>query len=217
MVVRSDRRIGPSAVERSAPSATGAMAAAAETLQSHLEFVLEERAGRLNAEQRRFLDVALRYGDHLVRLVEDLRTIALAESGELEIAVGEVDLAAVAQSAVEQVWPVAHVEGKAIDVRSDGPVTIDADRRWVGRAVVALLADAVEAAAPGGSVTLDLLDGALELGYESDGRPGDVPLALADAVARLHGGELVLGRESGATSVRLRFPPAGAAALAPAA
>lgn len=213
MVVRGDRRIGPSAVERSAPSATGAMAAAAETLQSHLEFVLDDRAGGLNPEQRRFLDVALRYGDRLVRLVEDLRTIALAESGELEVALGEVDLAAVARSAVEHVWPVARVEGKAVDLRDDGPAAIEADRRWIGRAVVALLADAVEAAAPGGSVGLDVLDGSLELRYEGGQPPGDLPLALADAVARLHGGELVLGRDGGATSVRLRFPPAGTAAF----
>jgi hypothetical protein len=216
MVVRTDRRIGPSAVERSAPAATGAMAAAAETLQSHLEFVLEERAGYLNAEQRRFLDVAVRHGDRLVRLVEDLRTMALAESGELEAALGRVDLAAVAQSAVEHVWPVAHVEGKALDLRSDGPVTIQADLRWVERAVVGLLADAVDATVPGASIRLAVRDGSLELGYESAQPPGDVPLALADAVARLHGGELVVGREGSAISLRLRLS-SGASADLPAA
>ncbi|HEX2045498.1 MAG TPA: hypothetical protein VHF23_07730 [Gaiellaceae bacterium] len=213
MVVRADRRIGPSAVERSAPAATGAMAAAVETLQSHLEFVLDERAGHLNAEQRRFLDVAVRYGDRLVRLAEDLRTIALADAGELEIALGRVDLAAVAQSAVEHVWPVARVEGKALDLRSDGPVAIEADLRWVERAVVGLLADAVDATVPGTSVRLDVRDDSLELGYEGAQPPGDVPLALADAVARLHGGELVVGREGPEISLLLRLSLAASAAL----
>src|ERR671923_812663 len=108
MVIGTDWRTGPSAVERCAAPTTAAMAAAAETLQSHLEFVLDERAGSLTPEQRRFLDVALRYGDRLVHLVEDMRLIALAEAGELDLVWSRFDLASTARAVAEQVWPIAH-------------------------------------------------------------------------------------------------------------
>jgi two-component system, OmpR family, sensor histidine kinase AdeS len=208
MVVRSDWRIAPSAVERSAASATGAMAAAAETLQSHLEFVLDERVGGLNVEQRRFLDVAVRYGDRLLRLVEDMRTVALAESGELELSPGQVDLAAVAQSSLEQVWPIARVEGKAIELRSDGPAPITADLRWVERVVLGLLVDAVEAAPQGSTVSLTTGDGLLELAYEAEQPPSEIALSLADAIARVHGGELVVSQDGASVTLAVRLAAA---------
>jgi light-regulated signal transduction histidine kinase (bacteriophytochrome) len=213
MVVRSDWRIAPSAVERSAAPATAAMAAAAETLQSHLEFVLDERLGGLNAEQRRFLNVAVRYGDRLVRLVEDLRTVALAESGELELSLGQVDLAAVAQSALEHVWPIARVEGKTIELRTDGPVVISADLRWAERAVLGLVLDAVEAVSEGSTITIDARDGSLELTYEAEEPPSEVVLALADAVARVHGGELVVSGNTGSVSLEVRLEARSAVEL----
>jgi signal transduction histidine kinase len=213
MVLWSDRRIGLSAVERSAASTTAAMAAAAETLQSHLEFVLDERVGGLNAEQRRFLNVAVRYGDRLVKLVEDMRTIALAESGELELRMAQIDLAAVAQSAVQQVWPIARGEGKAIELQNDGPVPIYADLRWIERAVLGLLLDAVEATADGSTLTLDVRDGALELDYEGEQPPSEVALALADAIARVHGGELAIRGEGGSVSLGLRIDARATARL----
>ncbi len=208
MVVRSDWRIGPSAVERSAGSTTAAMASAAETLQSHLEFVLDERVGGLNVEQRRFLDVAVRYGDRLVRLVEDMRTVALAESGELELSLGQVDLAAVAQSSLEHVWPVAHVEGKGIEVRNQGPARIAADLLRVERVVLGLLLDAVEAAPQGSTVTLTVGDGLLELAYEGEQAPSEISLALADAITSVHGGELVVSQDGDGVTLALRLAAA---------
>lgn len=205
MVVRSDWRIEPSAVERSATSATAAMATAAETLQSHLEFVLDERVGGLNAEQRRFLDVAVRHGDRLVRLVEDMRAVALAEAGELELSLGRVDLAGVAQSALEHAWPIAHVEGKTIELRSEGPVPVLADLRWIERAVLGLLVDAVEAAPQGSTVTLAVGEGLLELAYEGEHLPSEVAVALADAIACVHGGELAVARDGGTVALSLRL------------
>jgi|SRR5215210_6116745 len=197
MVVRSDWRVAPSAVERSAPSTTAAMAAAAETLQSHLEFVLDERAGSLNAEQRRFLDVALRYGDRLVRLVEDMRTVALAESGELEVVWSRFDLSATVHGVAEQVWPVAHVEGKAIEVRHEGEVWVDADERRVARALIGLVVDAVELSRPGGTVAIEVRDGTIELTYAGQELPSDAAVALAEAIAGLHAGSVSIGSAGG--------------------
>ena len=203
MVIGSDWRIGPSAVERCAAPTTAAMAAAAETLQSHLEFVLDERVGSLTPEQRRFLDVALRYGDRLVRLVEDMRMIALAESGELEVVWSHFDLAATAGTVAEQVWPIAHVEGKGLEVEHEGPVLVDADERRVARALFALLADAVDLAPAGTTVSLVVADGGVELTYEGDQAPSETTLALAEAVVGLHAGDVSLRTDSGSVRVAL--------------
>jgi hypothetical protein len=55
----------PKAASENPPAtrtAAAAIASSVEILQSHLEFVLDERVGALNADQRRFLDVAARGG-----------------------------------------------------------------------------------------------------------------------------------------------------------
>jgi two-component system sensor histidine kinase AdeS len=205
MVVRSERRVGPSAVERSAASTTAAMAGAAETLQSHLEFVLEGRAGALSGEQRRLLDVALRYGERLVRLVEDMRTVALAESGELEMTWSRFDVDEVARWAVEQVWPVARVEGKPIDFRCDASVPIDGDRKRVARAVLGLLSDVLEAVEPGTAVSVRVGETGIRIDYGSDELPPESSLALAEAIAGVHGGGLTVASEGGGVSLVLRF------------
>jgi signal transduction histidine kinase len=197
MIIRSEWRIGPSATERSAATTTAAMAAAAETMQSHLEFVLDERVGNLNADQRRFLDVAVRHGDRLVRLVEDMRTVALAESGELEAAWSRFDLVAVVQSVVERLWPVARVESKSLAVQHGGPVWVDADERRVVRALLGLLTDAVDLARPDTQVTLAVRESRVELAYEGDQPPSEIGLALAEAIAGLHGGDLSLRIDEG--------------------
>lgn len=184
------------------------MASAAETLQSHLEFLLEERAGPLSGDQRRFLDTAVRYGELLVRLAEDLRTVALAESGELELSCESFDLAQVALEAVDQLWPVAHVEHKPIDVREDGPVMIEGDKKRIGRAILELLSDALDVAYAGQAIRLSLLSDGLEIAYEGEGLPPESSLALAVSMARLHGGELVVCDADGAISLALTFETA---------
>jgi signal transduction histidine kinase len=214
MVIGSDWRCGPSAVERCAATTTAAMASAAETLQSHLEFVLDERVGSLTADQRRFLDVALRYGDRLVRLVEDMRTIALAESGELDVVWSRFDLAATAQAVAEQVWPVAHVEGKTLDVDHDGPVPVDADEPRVARALLALVSDAVDFARPGTTVMMEAREGVLELTYEGDQPPSETALALAEAIMGLHAGDVSLRVESGTVTLGLRLETRAALVVA---
>jgi two-component system, OmpR family, sensor histidine kinase AdeS len=205
MVVGSDWRIGPSGLERSAASTTAAMAAAAETLQRHLEFVLDDRVGSLTPDQRRFLNVALRHGDRVVRLVEDMRTIALAESGELEVVWSHFDLAATAHAVAERMWPVAHVEGKRLEVEHEGPVWVDGDDRRIGRALEALVADAVEVAEPGSAVRLSARDGAFELTYEGDEPPSETALALAEAVAGLHAGSISIRLDGGNVGLALRL------------
>src|SRR6187402_2306869 len=81
MATRSDVRRGPSPLERTAAPATAAMAAAAAALKRHLEVVLGPELGELTPEQRRVLEAGWRTARRLTALIDDLRTIALAETG----------------------------------------------------------------------------------------------------------------------------------------
>lgn len=203
MVVRSDWRIGPSAVERSAASTTAAMAIAAETLQRQLDLVLGGEVGELTLDQRRCLDIAVRYGDRLVRLIEDMHTVALAEAGELDTASGPVDLAGVARGAVESVWPISRVERKPIELRHDGEVWVDVDGERIGHALLGLLGEVLEAARVGSPITVTVTTEGVELVYKGDELPHEGSLALAEAIAHMHGGELAVNVENGSVSLSL--------------
>lgn len=212
MVVRSDWRIGPSAVERSAPSTTAAMAVAAETLQRQLDLMLGGGVGELTAEQRRCLDIAVRYGDRLARLAEDMHTVALAEAGELDTASGPVDLAAVARRAVEAVWPVSRVERKPIELRHDGEVWVEVDGDRIGHALLGLLCDVLEAARAGTPVSVTVTTDGVEVVYRGDELPHEASLALAEAIAHMHGGELAVHVERGSVSLSLSLEAVAAVA-----
>jgi signal transduction histidine kinase len=212
MVVRSDWRTAPSAVERSAASTTAMIATAAEAVQCQLELVLGESVGELNAEQRRCLDIAVRYGDRLVWLVEAMRTIALAQADELETASGPVDLVEVARVAVEGVWPISRVERKPIELRHEGEVWVDADGERLGRALLGLLGDAVEAARSGSAVTVSVSTEGVEVAYKGRELPHEGSLALADAIAHVHGGELTVSVDDGCVCVYLQLEAVAAVA-----
>jgi signal transduction histidine kinase len=192
MVVRSDWRLGPSAVESCAASATAAMASAAESLQARLELVLDERLGALPPEVRGFLQVARKDGLRLLKLIGDLREIALAESDRLELDWSRFDLADAVHEAIVPVGPRAVTLGKDIVVNVPQAVAVDADAARVKAAVLRLVQQAVQISAPGSVIEIDLADAEVRLRYEADNPPPEDSLALAHAlsIAHAHGGSL---------------------------
>jgi signal transduction histidine kinase len=195
----------PKAASENPPAtrtAAAAIASSVEILQSHLEFVLDERVGALNADQRRFLDVAARHGRLLARLSEDLETLALAELGNLEPEWAPFDLSAVAEDALRQVWPVAAISRKPIELRAPEPVWVVGDSKHIARAAVELLELAVRSAARESAIRFFAAPVALEVFYQGE-LPADDALALSlvRAVATAHGGTFSSEEEDG--SVRL--------------
>jgi len=184
-------------------SATAAIAEEVEILQSHLEYVLDERLGALNEDQRRFLDIAARHGRLLARLSEDLETLALAEVGRLEPQWAPCDLAAIAEDALRGAWPLAALSHKQIELRAPEPVWVLADAKQLHRAAVELFELAVRSAAPEGVVRAFAGPVALQVSYQ--GEPpaeDDLTLALVRAVASAHSGCFALERQPDG-SVRL--------------
>lgn len=205
MVVRSDSRIGPSALEMTAAPATAAMAAAAESLQSNVELVLGAGGGVLSDDQRQLLETGWRNGRRLLSLIGDLHTVALVEAGLYDVEWTTVDLRELVTRAAEAVWPVAHATGKPLRIETDGPTHVIGAEDVLERALEALLEYVVEHARRGGEIVVTVGAGSVSATYPASGpvSADDLPVALAGAVARLHGGEVVAGDETGAATLAL--------------
>jgi hypothetical protein len=210
MLLAPDWRIRPSAVETSAEAASAAIANDATTVRSHLEYVLDERVGPLTSEQRRLLESAWRAARRLAKVADDLRDVARAETGELEVVRGRMSLTALVDAAVRDVWPVAYVSRKTVDVQIDGSPRPQGDSDLTGRAIAALVDHAVEQAVDGSEIRIAGNEHSLDIGFESDHAPEDDPLAfaLAASFAKAQGGSLSIVADSNRVLVTLSFGPA---------
>jgi signal transduction histidine kinase len=211
-----DQATRPSAVELCGAGTSAAIAADAGAVRSHLEYILDEHAGALEPDQRRVLEAAWRNSRRILKFAEDLRDLALAESGELPLVHGRCDLRAVLTEAVRRSWPLAAVARKTIDVTVEGDLAQNGDPIQLARAVTAIVEHAVGHATAGTAISVHASDSALMLGFETAVSPLDDPLglALASAVAKLHGGRLFVERSDGRTTLTLTFGPARAAKAA---
>ncbi|MGH3103219.1 MAG: sensor histidine kinase [Gaiellaceae bacterium] len=185
------------------------MRTALESLRSRLELVLDDKLGPVAAEQRAFLEVARRDGARLTSLLDDVELIAGADAGEVDLDWAPCDLAEVAGHAAETAWPRAIAGGKEIEVHVDGPTLVMADVRRLTGAVTRLLQLAVDAASPGSAIEIAVSRAAIELHYEADALPTDrtLTVAVADTVAKLHGGAVTAALGDNSVSISLATAP----------
>ena len=92
--------------------------------------------------------------DRLTRLIDQMLTLARAESGQIRLTFAPVDVGALAASLVEQLEPVA--QARTIDLRCErnGTVMVYADAGWLQRLLLNLLDNAIKFTREGGSVVL---------------------------------------------------------------
>lgn len=99
---------------------------------------------------------------HLSLLVEDLRELAVAESGQIRYDMRKIDLTELARREVRRIAPtVAASVTLGVDTESDVPVLATGDERRLGQVLHNLLSNAVRHTATG-SIVVRLS------GYESD-------------------------------------------------
>jgi heavy metal sensor kinase len=94
--------------------------------------------------------------DKLTRLINQLLTLARAESGAIALERQEVDLAALAASVVEQLEPVARARHVDLRCVASGPVAVSGDPGWLERAVLNLLDNAMKFTPAGGTVSVSV-------------------------------------------------------------
>jgi two-component system OmpR family sensor kinase len=123
------------------------------SMRGFLELALAD-GGTLTAEQRRYVTASLRSSENLLRLVEDLVLVAQIEAGELELALGEVDVLDLAAEAVESARRAADEEGVVLELTSRGAPVLAGDRARLAQALRNLIWSAIEVTPRGGRVKI---------------------------------------------------------------
>ena len=198
-------------------------------IQGNLEGMID---GLYPADPRT-LERVLAEARHLDQLVDDLRTLALADAGELPLHPEPTDLAALAADAVAAFEPSATSAGVELEVEADPGVSLSVDPRRIRQVIGNLLSNAVRSTPTGGRVTVAVrsVADAVELtvtdtghGMSADAaarafdrfwRAGDASgaglgLGIVRDLVRAHGGEVTLESQPQAgTTVRCRLPRSG--------
>jgi two-component system, OmpR family, sensor histidine kinase BaeS len=149
----------------------------------------------------------------LSRLIDDLRTLSLAESGALALHREPMDVASVARDVVTAFTEQARRGDVALASLAEGPTTIQADPMRVREVIVNLVANALRYTPTGGSVAIDArgTEGRVEVTVRDTGtgiapdavggifdrfsRSTDSPgaglgLAIAKSLVEAHGGTI---------------------------
>jgi len=92
----------------------------------------------------------------LSRLIDDLRTLSLAESGALALHREPVDLATIARDVVRAYLDQSKRASVTLGSSADGPTTIDADPMRLREVLVNLVSNALRYTPAGGTVNIDV-------------------------------------------------------------
>ncbi|WP_067509489.1 GAF domain-containing sensor histidine kinase [Actinoplanes sp. TFC3] len=202
------------------------------SIRGYLEMLLEDDFDADTSQ--RFLLVMQRNSDRLLRLIDDLLTVARAHDDGLDLDLAEVDLADLAHQVAHSCRPLAeHREVKLID-RTSSPMHVRGDAKRLQQALNHLIVNALKFTAPGGEIMLTCTDAsepeltitdtgvgipASELPHvfdrffrsaaaDSMAVPGPgIGLAIVRSIIDAHHGSIHLESEPGVgTTVRLTLP-----------
>jgi len=107
-------------------------------------------------EQRETAASQLEELDKLKRLIDQLLTLARAESGQIPLARARVPLAPLVESIVEQLEPVAQAHDLTLLAEVTAGPAIEGDASWIERLLLNLLDNAFKFTPAGGAVTVRL-------------------------------------------------------------
>jgi heavy metal sensor kinase len=94
--------------------------------------------------------------DKLKRMIDQLLTLARAESGQIPLAHQRVDLAPLVTSVVEQVEAVAEAAGLSLSAEILDPASVNGDPEWLERMLLNLLDNAFKFTRRGGRIVVRL-------------------------------------------------------------
>ncbi len=198
--------------------------------------LLRDGVGRDDpAEQVEFLDVITRNAQRLLALVDDLVLLDRAETGILPLDLVPFDLASVVQDAVTTFSPQAETKHISLECNLEEGAPLVGDDRRIAQLLDVLLSNAVKFTPEGGRVKVSATssgdhwfisvtdtgigvpmlerDSLFERFYRaSNARTARIPgsglgLAVARAIARLHGGSIsIANAAAGGTVVLVALP-----------
>ena len=200
------------------------------SMQGYLELLLLRHGSLDAAEERSYLETAVRQGERLGRLVGDLFELTSLETPDARLQAEDFSLAELAQDMVQKFDLDAHrrqVALRAVGCDAGAALRVRADIGMVERVLENLLDNALRHTPAGGEVAIELepaggrraqlrvrdsgsgiaadriadLFDRYERGDRSaPGAQGGLGLAIARRIVRLHGGELSVRSRPGAGS-----------------
>lgn len=141
----------------------------------------------------------------LSRIVDDLRTVSLAEAGRLPLELAALDAAEVVRDTVASFGPAAELAGVQVGAVLEGePLHVRADRERLGQMLGALADNALRHTPEGGHVVIEGLHRgrSVELAVRDDG-PGIPPADLPNVFERFYRVESANGRMPGTSGLGL--------------
>jgi len=197
-------------------------------IQGNVEGILDG----LYAPDRALLERILAETHQLERLIEDLRTLSMADAGALALQREPTDLGALAADVVAAFAPQAAIGKVALMVQAvEGLPDLEVDPLRIRQVIANLVANALHHTPSGGRITVsvtpdgdgqmlsvtdtgsgmdaDAASHAFDRFWRSAGSPGaGLGLAIARDLMRAHGGEVELNSSLGTgTTVVCRFRP----------
>jgi signal transduction histidine kinase len=205
------------------------------SIRGYLDLVLDEEAGELNHEQRRFLQAVERNSGRLLRLVGDLLFVAQADAGRLSLERAKVDLAELAAHCVEGAAPAASEKSVTLVLLADPVPALVGDRGRLAQVLDNLVSNALKFTPEGGTVEvrtqsdgdvviLEVEDTGIGIPQADQPRlferffrssiaddqaiPGTgLGLAIVKAIVEAHGGRISIeSREGKGTTFRVDLP-----------
>jgi signal transduction histidine kinase len=197
--------------------------------------LLGDDEDRLGLAGRTYLNAARRGTSRLQRIVEDLLLVAQIEAELLELRTEPVDLAELAEAAVEVVRPAAEEKRIAITLDTRDSLPLVADSARLAQVLDNLLTNAIKFTPAGGAIVLsvsgghghrriEVTDNGIGIPHEEVGQvfsrfyrassatrraiPGTgLGLVIARAIVEGHGGAITLdSREGEGTGVTVTLP-----------
>jgi signal transduction histidine kinase len=205
------------------------------SIRGYLDLVLDEEAGKLNAEQQRFLRAVERNSGRLLRLVGDLLFVAQADAGRLTLERAKVDVSALAADCVEGARPVADQKSIALELATTPVPALVGDRGRLAQVLDNLVSNSlkftpeggrveVRTGASNGHVVLEVEDSGIGIPAAEQPRlferffraasateqaiPGTgLGLAIVKAIVEAHGGDITVeSRPHEGTTFRIELP-----------
>lgn len=122
------------------------------------EALQDEIYGEISERQQKALRTIDTSGRHLLALINDILDLAKIESGQVELVIDAVDLAAVCESTIRLVQPTATKKAITIEHHHDADVKVMmADGRRVKQILINLLSNAIKFTPQGGRVGLEIV------------------------------------------------------------
>jgi len=136
------------------------------------EFLIDEKAGPLNAKQKEYLGDVLNSGRHLLQLINDVLDLSKIEAGRMEVRAERFPIRRAVDEVCTAIAQTAAAKGIAIrrDI-SAAPGEVTLDRQKFIQVLYNLISNAVKFSNDGGevSVTATQCDGALRVSVRDRG------------------------------------------------